>query len=706
MRIKPTKTRPWIVLLCLAMLLTFLPGAAFAVDTYTTSEACIEKIKSFEELRQTEYTDISGKWFIGYGSTCEKGEYPGGISVEKAEELLRKDLVTAEDIVNGTLMQYGISVTQYQFDALVDMTYNLGRQWINPDYRLCSYLINGIQNYTELEVVNAIATWCHAGGDIVMENLVARRLWEAFLFLYGDYENNGAELYSYIDYDVNGGVKDPRQDSRTMFYPVGQPCGALPVPSKEGQSFLGWFTAEGIQLTDVDYVTTSRTVYARWGNTASTPIPVQPTQPAIDYSTWVNPYTDVANDAWYYKYIRELSYHSIVNGDPGGTFRPDAEISAGEALKLILLAATPAKDPGPSQTGGHWAENYLALAEGLGCVLPGEIQNLDGGIDRAAIARITAIAMGLELKSGESPFTDFDDPYTLTLFEAKIIEGDTVEGLRYFYPLSGITRAEACAIVSRVRSYAPANNPIISGYIEYNKTMIPVMWDVPAAPYNKDLLVRDGSIMHYYDPMYTPAIGIDISRHQGTVDWRKVAASGMVEFAFIRVGGRGADSGALYDDTEFQKNIEGAQAAGIKVGVYFYSTAVSVEEAVQEAEFVLEKIRPYSLEYPVVFDWEILSKTSRNASLDKATLTAATRAFCERIEQEWYTAMIYMGLDTAYNRFDLSQLTDYDFWFAQYNSRNQPDMYYNYRIWQYTDSGSVPGIEGKVDMDIAFIPYR
>ena len=119
---------------------------------------------------------------------------------------------------------------------------------------------------------------------------------------------------------------------------------------------------------------------------------------------------------------------------------------------------------------------------------------------------------------------------------------------------------------------------------------------------------------------------------------------------------------------------------------------------------MLERILPYSLNYPVVFDWEIPNSSARNAKVSKETLTDSTLAFCRRIEREWYTSMVYMNMNVAYERLNLSWLTDYDFWFAQYNSRNQPDMYYNYRIWQYTDSGTVPGIEGKVDMDIAFIP--
>ena len=107
----------------------------------------------------------------------------------------------------------------------------------------------------------------------------------------------------------------------------------------------------------------------------------------------------------------------------------------------------------------------------------------------------------------------------------------------------------------------------------------------------------------------------------------------------------------------------------------------------------------------MVYDWEISNREARNANLDVSVATDSAIAFCETIALAGYTPMIYLGLDTAYSRLDLSRLTAYDKWFAQYTSKNQPDMYYDYRIWQYTSSGSVPGIEGKVDMDIAFLPY-
>ena len=146
--------------LCLLLVLTMLPAAAFAVENYTTSDEGIALIKEFEGFKSEPYLD-QGEWYVGYGTLCEAGEYPDGISEWEAEQLLREAVVTAEDMVNHLLMEHSISVTQYQFDALVDMTYNLGTQWMDPEYRFCSYLISGVWQYSEAEVVNAIATWCH-----------------------------------------------------------------------------------------------------------------------------------------------------------------------------------------------------------------------------------------------------------------------------------------------------------------------------------------------------------------------------------------------------------------------------------------------------------------------------------------------------------------------------------------------------------------
>lgn len=686
--------------LCMALTLTLLSGAAFAVETFTTTDEGVELIKEFEDFRSMPYMGTDGEWYIGYGLACDPADYPRGITEEEAERLLREHLVQDEAWVNAFLLQYGVSINQQQFDALIDLTYTLGTQWIDPEYRLCAYLINGVGYYTEEEVVNAIATWCHSGGSLVLDNLVTRRLRDAYLFLYGEYENDGPERYCYIDFEPNGGHKDPNAYSRTIFYPIGNIYGDLPVPVWEGRVFQGWYTAEGVPLTGMEQALGSLHVYAHWeGGSVVPSAPVEEEKP--DYSQWVNPYSDVKDNDWYFTYVRELNYYDIVSGYPDGTFRPNNQLTAGEALKLLLVAATKI-DPGPSNVG-HWAGNYLALAESLGCVPQGSIMDLDLPIDRLSIAQIASIALKLEAVEGVSPFADVDSGYTLALYEAGIVIGDTSGSERFFNPGSGITRAEMCTIVSRIRAYVPANNPMTSGYIEYYGKRYPVQWNVPAAPYNTDLFVKDGSIMYYNDSAYDTRIGIDVARFQGNIDWQKVAASG-IEFAMLRVGGRGADSGEIYDDAQFLNYIQGAKAAGVKVGVYFYSTAVSVEEAVEEANYVLDKVRPYGLEYPIAFDWELLSRTSRNANVSKDVLTEAAKAFCETVSWYGYTPMIYLGLDVAYNRMDLGQLSGYDRWFAQYGV-TKPSMYYDYRIWQYSDSGSVPGIDGKVDMDIIFIPY-
>lgn len=703
MRKKTSLKRVVALALCMVLTLTLLSGAAFAVETFTTSEACVALIKEFEGFRPIPYMDDNGKWYVGYGSECDPLQYPEGISEAEADLLLRQHLLEQDEVmVNGFLLQYGVSVSQTQFDALVSMTYTLGSQWINPEYRLCAYLINGIQGYTEEQVVNAIAAWCHSGND-VLENLVDRRLREAFLFLYGDYEwRDGRSRYCYIDFETNGGQKPADQSSRTVFYPVGRPYGALPVPTLAGQEFLGWFTAEGVQVTGEETAAGSQHVYARWtAGGGAIPNPT-PSQPEVDYSSWVNPYRDVKESDWHYEYVRELSWHSIIKGYDDGTFRPDNTLTAGEALKLLLVTAL-GIDPGNSLEG-HWASNYLAMAENMGCLAPGEITDLDAPIGRLSIAKVAAIAMGLELKTGPTPFADVDDTYALTLYEARIITGEIVGNQRNFNPSGSITRAEMSAIVSRLRGYSVPNDPAKSGYISFRDKLIPVDWSVPAAPYNKDLFVRDGSWLYYNDPAYTTAWGVDVSRHNGTIDWQKVASS-PVSFALIRVGGRYAESGEIYDDANFETNLTGAQAAGLRTGVYFYSQAVNTAEAVEEALYVLNKLGGRALEYPIIFDWEVYSKTARSYGVSKTTLTDCAIAFCDTVAQAGYTPMIYMGLDVGYTRLELNRLTGYDFWFAQYTSRNQPDMYYNYRIWQYTDSGSVPGIEGKVDMNLAFLPY-
>lgn len=194
--------------------------------------------------------------------------------------------------------------------------------------------------------------------------------------------------------------------------------------------------------------------------------------------------------------------------------------------------------------------------------------------------------------------------------------------------------------------------------------------------------------------------GIDVSKHQGEIDWAQVAADG-VEFAFIRVGNRGYGSGAIVDDPQFEANIVGAASNGIKVGVYFFSQAISIEEAKEEAQYVLDRIAPYKINCPVVLDVEKVSDSeARMNKISMEERTANTIAFLEAVEAAGYKTMLYHNMEMGALMLDMTQLEDYEKWFAYYNK----EIYYPYEfsVWQYSDKGKVNGIKGNVDLNISF----
>ena len=194
-------------------------------------------------------------------------------------------------------------------------------------------------------------------------------------------------------------------------------------------------------------------------------------------------------------------------------------------------------------------------------------------------------------------------------------------------------------------------------------------------------------------------LGIDVSEWQEEVDWQQVKNAG-VEFAMIRAGWRGSEQGVLVEDTCAQANYAGARAAGVQVGVYFFSQAVSVQEAVEEAEYLLEIIRDWKLDMPVVYDWEFISEDSRTGHVDARTLTDCAKAFCETVADAGYRPMVYFNTDQSFERMYLRELTEYDFWLAQYDTvLNYP---YKIDMWQYTETGAVPGISGNVDINLYF----
>lgn len=200
----------------------------------------------------------------------------------------------------------------------------------------------------------------------------------------------------------------------------------------------------------------------------------------------------------------------------------------------------------------------------------------------------------------------------------------------------------------------------------------------------------------------TSKMGIDVSEFQGgDIDWKQVKDSG-IEFVIVRVGYRAyGESGELVKDAMFEQNIEGALDAGLEAGVYFFSQAITPGEAVEEAEFVLDLIRPYKITGPVVYDTEeIKGDTARTDGNTRQEFTNYCKVFCDTVEHAGYDSMIYANMKWMAFTLDMEELTDYDFWYADYHEL--PQNPYDYTIWQYSETGAVPGINANVDLNIWF----
>lgn len=192
--------------------------------------------------------------------------------------------------------------------------------------------------------------------------------------------------------------------------------------------------------------------------------------------------------------------------------------------------------------------------------------------------------------------------------------------------------------------------------------------------------------------------GIDVSSHQGQIDWDLVAQSG-VQFAMVRLGYRGYGDGTLHIDEYARQNLDGARAAGLMVGAYFFSQALTPEEAREEAALALEVLEDRPLELPLVYDWEYVSPQARTGNMSPEALLDCVDAFCTSLGD--YEPMIYFNQELSRTLLDLEQVGHYPFWLAQYS--DTLSFPYPVRLWQYTDQGVVDGIDGYVDRDRYFI---
>ena len=227
---------------------------------------------------------------------------------------------------------------------------------------------------------------------------------------------------------------------------------------------------------------------------------------------------------------------------------------------------------------------------------------------------------------------------------------------------------------------------------------------LPKNEYDYTKLVCQSDLMKYFeDGRQISYVGADISKYHDYVDFVKLKKAG-VNFVMLRVGARGYGTGQLMLDENFLDNIKRASDAGLEIGLYFFSQAVSKEEAIEEANLVLENIGDYKITYPIAFDMEfIVGDTARIEALTREEKTTIAKTFMDTIENAGYKAMLYGNKEWLIRRVDLSKLTSYDIWLSQ--PGDIPDYPYKFTMWQYSNTASIDGIAGYANLNISFIDY-
>lgn len=222
----------------------------------------------------------------------------------------------------------------------------------------------------------------------------------------------------------------------------------------------------------------------------------------------------------------------------------------------------------------------------------------------------------------------------------------------------------------------------------------------------------EGDELSYYSSnRKISSYGVDVSKYQGNIDWQKVAACG-IDFAMIRMGVRGYSSGAVVVDENFSANMNGAIANGIDVGIYFYSQAVTVEEAIEEANYAVAAIQGYAVSYPIAFYTEsIENETARTDELTPEQLTEIAKAFTSTVEGYGYRSIICGNKKQLSQKLLLEELSDKTYFLIDPLAKSGTedmtlsDYPYQYSMWQYSSVGKIDGIDGNVNLDISFVDY-
>ena len=328
-------------------------------------------------------------------------------------------------------------------------------------------------------------------------------------------------------------------------------------------------------------------------------------------------------------------------------------------------------------------------------VLSVEVDNKTAQKQEPGMPGQDASAVTEAATAGEDSLSDADVATIAALMQSKEAEVEQAMKDR----MKDLVTGEDGSPLKMLRSFFP-ENLIYSFENEY--VFAPVLEEVEKHSLLEENFQKteEGLMQYVENGTVTSHKGIDVSKYQGTIDWAAVKEEG-IEYAFIRLGLRGYESAKIVLDEYYEANMAGANSAGVAAGVYFFTQAVTVEEAKEEADFVIEHLKGYDVSCPVVFDVERISGSKGRADqLTKEERTDITIAFCEAVRAAGYTPMIYGNVVCFTRLLDMAKLNDYEKWYAFYDDYMY--MPYNVSCWQYTEKGLVEGIPGNVDLNISF----
>lgn len=438
-------------------------------------------------------------------------------------------------------------------------------------------------------------------------------------------------------------------------------------------------------------------------------------------------FQDVSLDAWYAPSVSYVQAQGLMAGTGAGTFSPDLPMTRGMLLTVLYrVAGSPALNEAgvgslfsdvPRDT--WYADGiYWARSAGIASGYSEEEFGPDDAVTREQLVTMLWRYSGSPQAEADSTFSDEE---AISLWADTAVSWASANGLvngtpgNLFEPAGLATRAQAAVVLTNYDQQAAQEQPESAPEPEPTpepepepapqpvpepdppadtvSPLLPNTYDSSAFAIENGFLTYQGDV-----PCY---VGIDVSAHQNLIDWEKVAAAG-VDFVMIRAGYRGYTQGIIHQDDYFTYNINEALRVGLDVGIYFFSQATTLEEAREEALQTLEWIEDYNVTYPVVFDWERIKQSdSRTQDTTGDMITACAQEFCSIIADAGYTPMTYGSPSKVGKDLQLDQLADYPFWLAHYTIDWRPTSFqYHYDMWQYSSSGSVDGIDGRVDLDI------